>query len=250
LHLTEEELYIDSANTSIKSSARKGKRKPIGQKIDNLSLESITAKTEPQAQMMRSYLSGFNIIATGSAGTGKSYIASYLALDALFKKEVSKIVIVRSAVPTRDMGFLPGSIQEKTEIYTIPYKQIFNELCGNGTAWDILLKKGMVEFITTSYVRGITLNNSVVIVDESQSMTFHELDSVITRLGEDTRIFVCGDAKQSDLTTKKEKSGLDDFVNVASKMTRYFDTVVFNRNDIVRSSLVKDWIITKEDSGL
>lgn len=249
MYLTEEELYLDTANTSIKTT-RKVKRKAPAQKIDSLALETITAKTESQSQLMRSFLSGYNIIATGSAGTGKSYIASYLALDALFKKEASKIVVIRSAVPTRDMGFLPGSIHEKTEIYTIPYKQIFNELCGNGTAWDVLLKKGMVEFITTSYVRGITFNNAVVIVDEAQNMSFHELDSVITRMGEDTRIFVCGDTKQCDLTAKKEKSGLEEFVTVASQMTKYFDTVDFTRNDIVRSALVKDWIITKEDSGL
>lgn len=250
MYITEEEHYLDTANTSIKSTSRKVKRKPVGQKIDNLGVNKIVPKTEPQIQMLRSFLEGFNIIATGSAGTGKSYIASYLALDALFRKEVDKIVVVRSAVPTRDMGFLPGSIQEKTEIYTIPYKQIFNELCGNGTAWDVLLKKGMTEFITTSYVRGITLNNSVVIVDESQNMSFHELDSIITRMGENTRIFICGDTKQCDLTSKKEKSGLDDFVTVASQMTKYFDTVNFTRNDIVRSSLVKEWIMTKEDSGM
>ena len=242
-----EESYLFSANTSIKDSSKRKQRKSPIQKDNNLAVKKIVPKTAPQKQMMQSFIGGYNIIATGSAGTGKSYIASYLALDALFRKEVSKIIVVRSAVPSRDMGFLPGSLQEKTEIFTIPYKQIFDELCENGTAWDVLVKKGMVEFITTSYVRGITLNDSVVIVDEAQNMNFHELDSVITRMGGNTRLFVCGDTKQCDLTQKKEKSGLEDFVSVASKMTKYFDTVNFTKDDIVRSELVKDWITTKED---
>lgn len=249
MYIEDEESYLFSANTSIKDTNKRKSRKPPVQK-DNLSVKKIVPKTSPQKQMMQEFMSGYNIIATGSAGTGKSYIASYLALDALFRKEVSKIIIIRSAVPSRDMGFLPGSLQEKTEIFTIPYKQIFNELCENGTAWDVLIKKGMVEFITTSYVRGVTLNNSIVIVDEAQNMTFHELDSVITRMGTDTRLFVCGDTKQCDLTQKREKSGLEEFVMIASKMTKYFDTVNFTKHDIVRSELVKDWIITKEDSGM
>ena len=245
-----EESYLFSANTSIKDTTKRKQRKAPQQRDNHLSVKPITPKTAPQKQMIQEFMSGFNIIATGSAGTGKSYIASYLALDALFRKEVSKIIVVRSAVPSRDMGFLPGSLQEKTEIFTIPYKQIFDELCENGTAWDVLVKKGMVEFITTSYVRGITLNNSIVIVDEAQNMTFHELDSIITRMGCDTRLFVCGDTKQCDLAQKREKSGLEEFVMVASKMSKYFDTVNFTKHDIVRSELVKDWIITKEDSGM
>lgn len=250
MYIEDEESYLFSANTSIKDTTKRKQRKVPQQKDNHLSVKAITPKTAPQKQMMQGFMSGFNIIATGSAGTGKSYIAAYLALDALFRKEVSKIVIVRSAVPTRDMGFLPGSLTEKTEIFTIPYKQIFDELCENGTAWDVLIKKGMVEFITTSYVRGITLNHSAVIVDEAQNMSFHELDSVITRMGNDTRMFICGDTKQCDLTQKREKSGLDDFVMIASKMTKYFDNINFTRDDIVRSALVKDWITTKEDSGL
>lgn len=240
----QEESYLLSPNK------KKAKKVPIGPRAEHIDVKKVVPKTEAQRQMIESFMRGYNIISVGSAGTGKSYIAAYLALSALFHKEVSKIIIVRSAVPSRDMGFLPGSLHEKTEIYTIPYKQIFDELCENGTAWDILVKKGMVEFITTSYVRGITMTNSVVIVDEAQNMTFHELDSVITRLGMDTRLFVCGDTKQCDLVQKRDKSGLEDFISIASRMTEYFDTVNFTRNDIVRSELVKDWITTKEDVGL
>ena len=201
--------------------------------------------------MIQAYIEGSNIVAVGSAGTGKSMVSSYLALKSLFSKEVNKIVIVRSAVPTRDMGFMPGSLQEKAEVYTIPYQQIFNDLCCNGTAWDILIKKGLVQFITTSYVRGVTVDNACLIVDEAQSMTFHELDSVITRAGYNTRMMVCGDSKQNDLNNpKKEKSGLGDFLRVIREMPKYFDVVTFTRADICRSDLVKQWITTKEDLGL
>lgn len=230
---------------------RATKRKTVTHKTERLDVREIQALNEPQGQMMFAFKEGLNLAAIGSAGTGKSYIASYLALKALFSKEVSKIVVVRSAVPTRDMGFLPGTLQEKSEVYTIPYRQIFNDLCDNGTAWDILVKKGYVEFITTSFVRGITIDNAVVILDESQSMTFHELDSVVTRAGFNTRIIVCGDTKQNDLQNpKKERSGLDDFLKVIREIPKYFDIVTFTRNDIVRSELVRQWIITKEELGL
>lgn len=234
-----------------KDRVAKRKSTPVNYKSERLDVREIQPLNEPQRQMMFAFNEGLNIAAVGSAGTGKSYIASYLALKSLFGKEVSKIVVVRSAVPTRDMGFLPGTLQEKSEVYTVPYRQIFNDLCENGTAWDILVKKGYVEFITTSFVRGITIDNAVVILDESQSMTFHELDSVVTRAGFNTRIIVCGDTKQNDLQNpKKERSGLEDFLKVIKEIPKYFDVVNFTRNDICRSELVRQWIITKEDMGL
>jgi len=226
---------------------KKEKKRKIQIAKDHLALRHIDPLTYPQRQMIESYCRGTNIIAVGSAGTGKSFIASYLALNSLLSKEVEKIVVVRSAVPTRDMGFLPGSIQEKTEVYTIPYKQIFNYLCDNGTAWDILHKKHMIEFITTSYVRGITLDNCVVVVDEFQSMTAHEIYSVLTRLGKNSRLLICGDTKQTDLDGRKEKSCYDWFMGVAQKMSDWFDVVQFQKHDIVRSDFVKALIIAVED---
>jgi phosphate starvation-inducible PhoH-like protein len=225
---------------------RDRKRKIIHNK-ELLTVRHITPMTWAQTNMIESYARGANVIAVGSAGTGKSFIASYLALNSLFSKDVEKIVVVRSAVPTRDMGHLPGTLQEKSEVYTIPYKQIFNDLCENGTAWDILTKKNMVEFITTSYVRGITLENSVVIVDEFQSMTAHELYSVLTRMGKGTRLIVSGDTKQTDLDGRKEKSSYDWFMGVAAKMPEWFDTTNFLQQDIVRSDFVKALIMAVED---
>lgn len=228
------------------SPKRDRKRKIIHNK-ELLTVRHITPMTWAQTNMIEGYARGANVVAVGSAGTGKSFIASYLALNSLFTKEVEKIVVVRSAVPTRDMGHLPGTLQEKSEVYTIPYKQIFNDLCENGTAWDILTKKNMVEFITTSYVRGITLENSVVIVDEFQSMTSHELYSVLTRMGKGTRLIICGDTKQTDLDGRKEKSCYDWFMGVAAKMPEWFDTTNFLQQDIVRSDFVKALIMAVED---
>ena len=225
---------------------RDRKRKIIHNK-ELLKVRHIEPITWAQSDMIGGYARGSNVIATGSAGTGKSFIASYLALNSLFSKDVEKIVVVRSAVPTRDMGHLPGTLQEKSEVYTIPYKQIFNDLCENGTAWDILTKKNMVEFITTSYVRGITLENAVVIVDEFQSMTAHELYSVLTRVGAGTRVIVCGDTKQTDLDGRKEKSCFDWFTNVVTKMPQWFHHTNFVHGDIVRSDFVKALIIAVEE---
>lgn len=223
------------------------KRKLIQNNKELLSVKKITPLTWAQSNMVEAFARGANVIAVGSAGTGKSYIASYLALAELFSKQVEKIVVVRSAVPTRDMGHLPGTLQEKSEVYTIPYKQIFNDLCENGTAWDILTKKGMVEFITTSYVRGITLDNAVVIVDEFQSMTAHELYSVLTRLGQNARLIVCGDTKQTDLDGRKEKSCFDWFIGVMNKMPDWFHQTNFLKEDIVRSDFVKALIMAVEE---
>jgi phosphate starvation-inducible protein PhoH len=228
-------------------SPKRERKRKITHNKELLKVRHIEPMTWAQGNMMEAYGRGASIVAVGSAGTGKSFIASYLALNSLFGKDVEKIVVVRSAVATRDMGFLPGSLQEKTEVFTIPYKQIFNDLCENGTAWDILTKKNMVEFITTSYVRGITLENAVVIIDEFQSMTAHELYSVLTRLGKGSRLIICGDTKQTDLDGRKEKSCYDWFMKVVEKMPEWFDTTHFLSQDIVRSDFVKALIMAVED---
>ena len=228
-------------------SPKKDRKRKIIHNKELLKVRHIEPMTWAQSDMIEGYARGANVVATGSAGTGKSFIASYLALNSLFSKDVEKVVVVRSAVPTRDMGHLPGTLQEKSEVFTIPYKQIFNDLCENGTAWDILTKKNMVEFITTSYVRGITLENAVVIIDEFQSMTAHELYSVLTRAGKGTRIIVCGDTKQTDLDGRREKSSYDWFVNVVAKMPQWFHHTNFIQNDIVRSEFVKALIIAVEE---
>jgi phosphate starvation-inducible protein PhoH len=214
---------------------------------DHLALkESFKPLTEGQRQMMFALQENMNVVAYGSAGTGKSHVAVAFALEQLFARKAKKIVIVRSAVQSREMGFLPGSLEEKADPYKIPYKQLINQMCGNGTAWDVLVKKEMIEFITTSYVRGITLDDSVIILDEFQNCTTQECYSVMTRLGTDSQLILLGDTRQTDLNKKKEESCFDWLVNVAQKMPTWFDMVHFRPVDIVRSNFVKDLIITVE----
>ena len=163
--------------------------------------------------------------------------------------DLHKVIILRSVVPTRDMGFLPGSAKEKAKVYEAPYYSICNELFGRGDAYDILKTKNIVEFQTTSFVRGITFNDCIVVVDECQNMTYQELDSIITRVGENCRVIFSGDFKQSDLLRNNERTGLLTFMNVLKHMNM-FDCIEFTKEDIVRSQLVKSYIIAKEDLGV
>lgn len=210
----------------------------------NLALKSVSPLTEAQRQLFFSSKAGFNVIADGAAGSGKTYGATYLALERLFNNEIDKVVFVRSAVNIRSQGHLPGTQDEKEAVYTIPFKEIVNDLCENGTAWDILVKKDLIKFLTTTYIRGITLKNCVVIIDESQNMDIGEMESVLTRLGDNASVIICGDTRQCDLTRKRENSCHDWLLKIASNMPDYFDIVTFMYSDIVRSDFVKQLIIT------
>ena len=211
-----------------------------------LVLEEVEPLTQNQ---VKAFESEKNLVLHGVAGTGKTFVATYLALDDMSKGYYRQLVIIRSAVPTRDMGFLPGSDKEKSAVYEEPYKDIAVELFQRGDAYDILKQKGLVHFMTTSFIRGITLNNSVIFIDECQNMTFHELDSIITRVGRDCRIIFSGDFRQDDFHNKRgEQSGLSDFLNILEATGR-FDMVDFKVKDIVRSDLVKDYIIAKHELG-
>lgn len=210
----------------------------------------VLSEIEPLTQnQVKAFESEKNLVLHGVAGTGKTFVACYLAFDDMSKGDYRQLVIIRSAVPTRDMGFLPGSDKEKSAVYEEPYKDIAVELFQRGDAYDILKQKGLVHFMTTSFIRGITLNNSVIFIDECQNMTFHELDSIITRVGRDCRIIFSGDFRQDDFHNKRgEQSGLSDFLNILEATGR-FDMVDFKVKDIVRSDLVKDYIIAKHDLG-
>jgi phosphate starvation-inducible protein PhoH len=214
----------------------------------NFNLKHFHPLTENQKVTFDSFAEDKNLMLHGIAGTGKSFMALYLSLkqiiddpDCIYKK----IVIVRSVVPTRDMGFLPGSDREKTKVYEAPYYAICSELFGRGDAYEYLKKKNAIEFISTSFIRGITLNDCIVIVDEMQNATLHELDSVITRIGHNCKVVFCGDFRQSDFTREHEKNGLTDFMRVVKSM-RSFDLIEFEAKDIVRSALVKEYIILKD----
>ena len=218
---------------------------------NNLNLKHIEPLTVNQDRMFESYLSGKNLLLHGVAGTGKTFISLYLALRDIIENydDKTKVVIVRSIVPTRDMGFLPGSQKEKSKVYEAPYYAICNELFGRGDAYDVVKSKNQVEFISTSFIRGTTLTDSIVIVDECQNLTFHELDSIITRLGHNCRLIFCGDFRQTDLWRESEKQGLMNFMKVLSKMSS-FDCIEFEKEDIVRSALVKEYILSKLKHGI
>lgn len=212
----------------------------------NFRLKNIEPLTENQAKTFDYYSHDKNLMLHGIAGTGKSFISCYLAMRQLLDGDsrYKKLVIVRSVVPTRDMGFLPGNNKEKTKVYEAPYQAIFTELFGRGDAYEYLKQRGVVEFISTSFIRGITLNDCIVVVDEIANMTLHELDSVITRVGKNCKIVFCGDFRQSDFTKDHEKSGLIDFMKILNRM-KTFEHVEFDENDIVRSAMVKEYIIAK-----
>jgi phosphate starvation-inducible protein PhoH len=215
---------------------------------NHFELKKIEPLTENQETAFESYEDGKNVILHGYAGTGKTYISLFLALEEVLSgfSNYDKIVIVRSVVPSRDIGFLPGSIKEKIQVYEEPYREICNDLFGRGDGYDVLKMKGLVHFTTTSFLRGLTFNNAIVIVDELQNMTFPELDTVMTRMGNQSKIMFCGDFRQTDLASDKDKSGIVHFMNITKKMDS-FDYVEFGKQDIVRSGLVKEYIIKRTE---
>ena len=218
-------------------------KKPTKLRLEHL--VKLDPLTDNQQLAFNSFASGNHLCLDGSAGTGKTFISLYLALESVFKKEYDKVIIVRSAVPTRDMGFLPGTQEEKEDAYTAPYKAIVNDLFDDYGGWTKLIEDRKIEFLTTSFIRGITLKKSIVIIDESQNCNYHELCSVITRLGEDCRFIMAGDYYQSDFTRKGDQDGISQFIKIIKNM-REFDHIEFKWEDIVRSGFVRDFIMTKE----
>jgi predicted ribonuclease YlaK len=219
-------------------------------------LVDIDPLTDNQRKLFDSYAEQKHLVAYGCAGTGKTFITLYNALREVLdeKTPYEKIYLVRSLVATREIGFLPGSYDDKSDIYQIPYKNMvkymfqmpsdvdFDMLYGN------LKSQETIKFWSTSFLRGTTLDNSIIIVDEFQNMSYHELDSIITRVGENSKIMFCGDASQSDLQKTNERNGIIDFMTVLRKMPS-FDIIEFGVDDIVRSGLVKEYIIAKLEAG-
>ena len=229
------------------------RKKPINSDL----MRTIEPLTENQEELFRCYKNDQNLVAYGCAGTGKTFITLYNALrDVLNEKTpYEKIYIVRSLVATREIGFLPGDHEDKSSLYQIPYKNMvkymfempdessFEMLYGN------LKTQGTISFWSTSFIRGTTLYNAIIIVDEFQNLNYHELDSIITRVGENSKIMFCGDATQSDLIKTNEKNGIVDFMKVLRIMPS-IDIIEFGVEDIVRSGLVKEYILAKMEVGV
>ena len=229
------------------------KRKPIGAEH----LLDIKPLTPSQEKEFDAWEKQKNMFLFGCAGTGKSFVTMYLALRDILdeKTPYNKLYVVRSLVPTREIGFLPGDHEDKANLYQIPYKNMvrfmfempddpsFEMLYANLKAQDT------VSFWSTSFIRGTTIDNSIVLVDESENLNFHELDSIITRLGVNSRIIFAGDAAQTDLTKAHEKTGIMDFKKIIDDMDE-FESIEFGIDDIVRSGLVKSYLISKMNLGL
>jgi len=222
------------------------KRQEQQKQRNSLELKNIQPKTKNQELIFKEFINGKNLLVHGLPGTGKSFLSLYLALSEVEDyRDYHNVMIIRSVVPSRDMGFLPGSIAEKSKIYEAPYKSICAELYGRGDAYEILKQKGIINFETSSFLRGMTLDNSIIIVDECQNMTYQELCTIITRAGNNTKIVFCGDYRQTDLKWDDEKSGIFQFMKILNRMTKYFSCIEMEQDDIVRSGLVKDFIIKK-----
>lgn len=220
-------------------------------KIDHLrTFESLTDNQQAFFDMYKG--GGYLIGLLGSPGVGKTFLALYRSLEEVLSKDnpFKQVVVVRSLVQTRDAGFLPGSLEEKQEVYEMPYKEVCSTLFARTDAWDRLKEQGYARFISTTAIRGISIDDAIIIVDECQSMTFHELSTVISRVGHRSKIMFCGDRFQNDLTkSRNDVSGLKDFLNVVRTMPDYQE-VVFTSKDIVRSSLVRNFIIACERAGV
>tara|TARA_Y100000389_G_scaffold93928_1_gene90544 strand:+ start:324 stop:1022 length:699 start_codon:yes stop_codon:yes gene_type:complete len=230
-----------------------GKAKEI--RLD--SLVKVNPITDNQKKAFEAYQKGKNLFLYGAAGTGKTFVSLYLAMQEVLKHDTpyDTVYIVRSAVPTREIGFLPGDEEDKTALFQVPYqnmvKFIFeqpNEQAFDGL-YDRLKSQGSLMFLTTSFLRGITLDNAIIIVDECQNLNFHELDTIVTRVGQDSKIMFCGDFFQTDLVKGSDKSGLAQFMKILESMEA-FENIEFTIGDIVRSGFVKEYLINKIRLGV
>jgi predicted ribonuclease YlaK len=235
------------------SNRQMKRKKPINLDV----FKNIEPLTDNQEEFFKDYKQDQNIVAYGCAGTGKTFIALYNALkDVLDERSpYEKIYIVRSLVATREIGFLPGDHEDKSSLYQIPYKNMVKYMfeMPDDSAFEMLygnLKtQGTISFWSTSFIRGTTLDNAIILVDEFQNLNFHELDSIITRVGENSKIMFCGDATQSDLVKTNEKNGIIDFMRILRIMPS-FNIIEFGPEDIVRSGLVKEYILAKMELNI
>jgi predicted ribonuclease YlaK len=229
------------------------RKKPLNADI----LTDIEPLTENQRIFFEEYAKDKNMFGYGCAGTGKTFIALYLALKDVLREETpyEKVYIVRSLVSTREIGFLPGDHEDKSSLYQIPYKNMVKYMFEMASDQEFdqlyynLKAQETISFWSTSFIRGTTLDNAIILIDEMQNLNFHELDSIITRVGQDSKIIFCGDVRQSDLVKTHERNGIIDFMRIIETMDE-FATVEFQLEDIVRSGLVRSYLISKTNLGL
>ena len=235
------------------TSKQMKRKKPINTDL----MRDIEPLTENQQILFNAYAENKNLVAFGCAGTGKTFITLYNALKDVLDPEspYEKIYIVRSLVATREIGFLPGDHEDKSSLYQIPYKHMVKYMFEMPTEADFhmlygnLKTQGTLDFWSTSFIRGTTFDKTIVIVDEYQNLNYHELDSIMTRVGSQSKIMFCGDATQSDLIKTNERNGIIDFMNILRSMPS-IDIMEFTIEDIVRSGFVKEYLISKLETSL
>ena len=220
-------------------------------------LNQIKPVTESQKVVFETYKNGMNQFLFGCAGTGKTFISLYLALQDVLKNETpyDKVIVVRSLIPTREIGFLPGDEEDKAALYQVPYSNMMQFMFEQpneqafSMLYDRIKAQGSFYFLSTSFLRGLTFDNSIIIVDECQNLNFHELDTIITRVGQDSKIMFCGDFGQTDLTKMNERNGLMNFLQILQEMEE-FNCTEFDIGDIVRSGFVRSYLIQKTKLGM
>ena len=225
--------------------------------ISSSDLVEVKPITDNQKLVFESYKKGLNQFLFGCAGTGKTFVSLYLGLRDVLKNETAyeRVVIVRSLIPTREIGFLPGDEEDKAALYQVPYSNMVQFMFKQpneqafSMLYDRLKAQGSFYFLSTSFLRGLTFDNSIIIVDECQNLNFHELDTIITRVGQDSKIIFCGDFMQTDLTKMGERNGLHDFLRILEEM-KQFNCVEFDIGDIVRSGFVRNYLIQKTKLGI
>ena len=225
--------------------------------ISSSDLVEVKPITDNQKWVFESYKKGLNQFLFGCAGTGKTFVSLYLGLRDVLKNETAyeRVVMVRSLIPTREIGFLPGDEEDKAALYQVPYSNMVQFMFKQpneqafSMLYDRLKAQGSFYFLSTSFLRGLTFDNSIIIVDECQNLNFHELDTIITRVGQDSKIIFCGDFMQTDLTKMGERNGLHDFLRILEEM-KQFNCVEFDIGDIVRSGFVRDYLIQKTKLGI
>ena len=225
--------------------------------INHNNLVTVKPITDNQKTVFNTWKKGQNQFLFGAAGTGKTFVSLYLAMQEVLRQDTpyDRVVMVRSLIPTREIGFLPGDEEDKAALYQVPYQNMVqfmfeqpNEQSFNNL-YDRLKGQGTLFFLSTSFLRGLTFDNSIIIVDECQNLNFHELDTIVTRVGQDSRIVFCGDFDQSDLIKTNEKNGLHDFLRILSEMEE-FNCTEFTIGDIVRSGFVRNYLINKIKLGI
>ena len=225
--------------------------------ITNSDLVKIEPVTDNQKVVFNSYKKGQNQFLYGCAGTGKTFVTLYLAMNEVLRHDTpyDRVVMVRSLIPTREIGFLPGDEEDKAALYQVPYSNMVQFMFKQpneqafSMLYDRIKSQGSFYFLSTSFLRGLTFDNSIIIVDECQNLNFHELDTIVTRVGQDSKIMFCGDFMQTDLSKVNERNGLHDFLRILEEMEE-FNCLEFNIGDIVRSGFVRNYLIQKTKLGM